>query len=143
MAVLTEEPPDDAAYQLTVQEEAGVTPNATVPVPHRELVVAAVGTAGTAFTVPVHASRVALSQPDALTLAAYNVVVALMLGENGLAVLVIVPPDDAVYHFTVQPLPGVTWKSTVPGPHRELVLALVGAAGSKQAEDKTTLSKKV
>ena len=74
---------------------------------------------GTVLTVPVHASRIALSQPAAFTLAAYNVVVALMLGENGLAVLVNVPPAAAVYHATVQEAAGVTLNATVPVPQLE------------------------
>jgi hypothetical protein len=56
---LTSEPPLEAVYQSIVIPLGTVALKVTVPDPQRALALAPVGTAGTAFTVPVTASRVA------------------------------------------------------------------------------------
>ena len=59
-----DEPPDDAAYQLIVPDEA-VAPNVTVPVPHLEPGVVPV-MVGIVFTVAVTAVLEAVVQPLAV-----------------------------------------------------------------------------
>jgi hypothetical protein len=56
---LTSEPPLEAVYQSIVHPLGAVALKVTVPAPQRELALAPVGAAGTAFTVVVTASRVA------------------------------------------------------------------------------------
>jgi hypothetical protein len=53
-------------YQSIVQPLGAVALKVTTPVPHRELLLAPVGAAGTAFTVAVTAVRDADTQPVVL-----------------------------------------------------------------------------
>ena len=55
--------PVEVVYQSIVQLLGAVALKVTVPAPQRALVLASVGVAGTAFTVPLTGSLVALTQP--------------------------------------------------------------------------------
>jgi hypothetical protein len=63
---LTRTVPVEEVYQSIVQLAAGVALKVTVPEPQRALLLAAVGAAGTAFTVAVTAVRDADTQPVVL-----------------------------------------------------------------------------
>jgi hypothetical protein len=55
--------PVEVVYQSMVQPLGAVALKVTVPLPQRLLALAPVGASGTAFTVPLTRSRVALTQP--------------------------------------------------------------------------------